>query len=117
MPTKLTIEIYVDDPRAAHFKSAAKSVPPLQVFLAQLDGITVPQRYVWSGSSDGLPVQLPLQESITVNSPDQARAVAYILYGWTLLSILKRVVILSDRGRAEITHETLGIDEEISRLL
>ena len=117
MPTKLMIEIYVDDPKAAEFKSVAKSVPPLQDFLTRLDRVAVPQRYVWSSSSDGMPIQLPLQESVTVNSPDQARAVAHILYGWTLLSILKRVVIRSDRGRAEITHETLELDEEISRLL
>jgi hypothetical protein len=117
MPKKLVVEIYVDNPKAAEFKSVAKSVPPLQEFLTHLDGITVPQRFFWSGSSDGMPTQLPLQESITVNSPDQARALAHILYGWTLLSILKRVVIRSDKGRAVITHETLEVDEEISRLL
>jgi hypothetical protein len=115
MSKTLTIEIYVDDPRTGG-KSAAKSVYHLQAFLKELDGTTEPWQGYAETSSDGIPPSFPVKQAITVPGPDQARALGYILYGWTLLNALKRVVILWTTVRVEITHETLDIDEAVSSL-
>jgi len=97
MPINLTVEIFVDDPRAASFEAAAKTAIPLWVFLNNLDGTTVTEKhYVSMGTSEGLPERFPLREDITVHNVDQALAIGHILKGWTLLSILKRVEISSN---------------------
>jgi hypothetical protein len=116
MSKTLTIEIYVDDPRTGEFKSAAKSVYHLQAFLKKLDGTEEPWQGYAEASSDGIPPSFPVKQTIIVYCPDQARAIGYILYGWTLLNALKRVVIRGTTAMVEITHETSDVDEAVSSL-
>jgi len=117
MPTKLAIEVFIDNPRSATFQSPADSVQPLLAFLQSLDGITTPTQYVSATYSQLMPGSLPLRQEVALHTQEQAKAVGHILFGWAALNILKRVEVRSVNHRVTITHETLDLEALMLQLL